>query len=94
MMAKSLFRVLATSVQRDIYPHLVVLSGNYSDTEKIPQVARDMNLRLTARDGAGGVNSDDIVVTVSGSAGPFSTVSKWRQVVGSLKPYVGMCRNP
>ena len=45
-----------------------------------------MNLRLTARDGAGGVNSDDIVVTVSGSAGPFSLLSpNGGEVVGESK---------
>ena len=72
-----LFRVLTpTSSPTRYLPALPsVLSGNYSDAEKIPQVARDMNLRLTARDGVGGVNSDDIVVTVSGSAGPFSLLS-------------------
>ena len=72
-----LFRVLTpTSSPTRYLPSLPsVLSGNYSDSEKIPQVARDMNLRLTARDGVGGVDSDDIVVTVSGSAGPFSLVS-------------------
>ena len=83
-----LFRVLTpTSSPTRYLPALSsVLSGNYSDTEKIPQVARDMNLRLTARDGAGGVNSDDIVVTVSGSAGPFSLLSpNGGEVVGESK---------
>ena len=72
-----LFRVLTpTSSPTRYLPALPsVLSGNYSDSEKIPKVARDMNVRLTARDGVGGVDSDDIVVTVSGSAGPFSLVS-------------------
>ena len=83
-----LFRVLTpTSSPTRYLPALPsVLSGNYSDTEKIPQVARDMNLRLTARDGAGGVNSDDIVITVSGSAGPFSLLSpNGGEVVGESK---------
>ena len=72
-----LFRVLTPSSSPVRYlPALAsVLSGNYNDSEKIPRVARDMKLRLTARDGVGGVDSDDIVVTVSGSAGPFSLVS-------------------
>lgn len=83
-----LFRVLTpTSNPTRYLPGLPsVLSGNYSDAEKIPQVARDMNLRLTARDGAGGVNSDDIVVTVSGSAGPFSLLSpNGGEIVGASK---------
>ena len=83
-----LFRVLTpTSSPSRYLPALPsVLSGNYSDAEKIPQVARDMNLRLTARDGAGGVNSDDIVITVSGSAGPFSLLSpNGGEVVGESK---------
>ena len=83
-----LFRVLTpTSSPTRYLPALPsVLSGNYSDAEKIPQVARDMNLRLTARDGFGGVNSDDIVVTVSGSAGPFSLLSpNGGEIVGESK---------
>ena len=83
-----LFRVLTpTSSPTRYLPALSsVLSGNYSDAEKIPQVARDMNLRLTARDGAGGINSDDIVITVSGSAGPFSLLSpNGGEVVGESK---------
>ena len=83
-----LFRVLTPSSSSTRYlPSLPsVLSGNYSDTEKIPQVARDMNLRLTARDGVGGVDSDDIVVTVSGSAGPFTLLTpNGGEVVGESK---------
>lgn len=83
-----LFRVLTPSSSPTRYlPSLSsVLSGNYSDSEKIPQVARDMNLRLTARDGFGGVDSDDIVVTVSGSAGPFSLLTpNGGEIVGESK---------
>jgi subtilisin-like proprotein convertase family protein len=83
-----LFRVLTPSSSPIRYlpslPHVV--SGNYSDAEKIPQVARDLNLRLTARDGVGGVSSDDIVVTVSGSAGPFSLLTpNGGEVIGKSK---------
>ncbi|TDP60275.1 reprolysin-like metallopeptidase [Flavobacterium dankookense] len=43
--------------------------------EALPSVARTMNFRLTVRDnraGGAGNNSDDMVVTVNGTAGPFS----------------------
>lgn len=83
-----LFRVLTPSSSPIRYlPALAsVLSGNYGNAEKLPQVARDMNLRLTARDGLGGVDSDDIVVTVSGSAGPFSLITpNGGEVVGESK---------
>lgn len=68
-----LFRVFTPSTRSDRYlPRLnAVVSGNFSDDEKIPQVAREMDFRLTARDGVGGVSSDDMVVSVVASAGPF-----------------------
>ncbi len=46
--------------------------------EALPSVARTMNFRLTVRDNrAGGSanNSDDMVVTVNGTAGPFTVSS-------------------
>ncbi|WP_111683126.1 immunoglobulin-like domain-containing protein [Winogradskyella tangerina] len=42
--------------------------------EAVPNVARTLNFRLTVRDnvaGGGTNNSDDVALTVSGSAGPF-----------------------
>ena len=42
--------------------------------EAVPNVARNLNFRLTVRDnvaGGGTNNSDDMVVTVNGTAGPF-----------------------
>ena len=42
--------------------------------EAVPNVARNLNFRLTVRDnavGAGANNSDDMLVTVSSTAGPF-----------------------
>jgi subtilisin-like proprotein convertase family protein len=72
-----LFRVLTPSDSpiRYLPEFSAVLSGEYSSAEKIPQVAREMDFRLTVRDGAGGVSSDDILVNVSGSAGPFALLS-------------------
>ena len=52
-----------------------VVSGNLSNEEKIPASSRSMVLRLTARDGQGGVSSDDITVTVDGGKGPFQLLS-------------------
>ncbi|MCE3282650.1 MAG: hypothetical protein K0Q66_1387, partial [Chitinophagaceae bacterium] len=48
--------------------------------EILPSSAQTLNFRLTARDNrpnGGGVCSDDVVVTVSGSAGPFDVSSQW-----------------
>jgi chitodextrinase len=56
-----------------------VLTGATSwKWEVVPTVARTMNFRLTVRDNrAGGPanNSDDMVVTVNGTAGPFTVSS-------------------
>ena len=72
-----LFRVLTPSASPIRYlPALSsVIAGNYASDEKIPQLARDMDFRLSARDGVGGVSSDDLVINVSGSAGPFALSS-------------------
>ena len=72
-----LFRMLPSSSDGKRYlPALsTVVSGSTSLSERIPQIGRDMNLRLTVKDGVGGVQSDDIVVTVDGNSGPFTVVS-------------------
>ncbi len=53
-----------------------ILSGTNSNKwEVLPSVARTLNFRLTVRDnhpGAGNNISDDMVVTVSGTTGPFA----------------------
>jgi chitodextrinase len=64
------------------FPNLSrVLAGATTTTgaeivvEALPSVARTMNFRLTVRDnraGGSGNNSDDMIVTVNGTAGPFS----------------------
>lgn len=58
------------------FPRLeTVKAGNTSwQWEAVPNVARDLNFRLTVRDnrvGGGTNNSDDMVVSVNGTAGPF-----------------------
>ena len=72
-----LFRMLpAASGGTRYLPALsTVVSGSTSLSERIPQIGRDMNMRLTVKDGVGGVQSDDIVVTVDGNSGPFVVVS-------------------
>ena len=84
----ALFRMLdsASSPQRYLPALTTVVSGTQDASERIPQVAREMTMRLTAKDGAGGVQSDDIVVTVNGDSGPFEVLSpNGGEQVGSSK---------
>ena len=49
--------------------------GVYVAAETLPTVARTLNFRLTVRDnraGGGANNTDDMIVTVNGVAGPFT----------------------
>ena len=73
----ALFRMLdsASTPQRYLPALETVVSGVAELSERIPQVAREMTMRLTVKDGAGGVQSDDILVTVDGDSGPFEVVS-------------------
>ena len=73
----ALFRMLDSSPSPERYlPALAtVVSGTPDLSERIPQVAREMTIRLTVKDGAGGVQSDDIVVSIDGDSGPFEVVS-------------------
>jgi len=68
-----LFRVWTpTSSGRRYFPKLQTLISNTPTTaEKLPQQSRTMTFRLTARDGKGGVNSDEMQVAVDATAGPF-----------------------
>jgi chitodextrinase len=53
-------------------------SGSEVVVEALASVARTMNFRFTVRDnraGGSGNNSDDMVVTVNGTAGPFSVTA-------------------
>jgi subtilisin-like proprotein convertase family protein len=72
-----LFRMLnsrATGVR--YLPALsTVVAGGASPKERIPQLGRDMQMRLTVKDGAGGVQSDDIVITVDENSGPFEVIA-------------------
>ena len=73
----ALFRMLDSSSSPERYlPALAtVVAGTEDLAERIPQVGREMTMRLTVKDGAGGVQSDDIVVSVDGDSGPFEVVS-------------------
>jgi subtilisin-like proprotein convertase family protein len=68
-----LFRMLeATSLPERYLPALAtVVSGEVDLKERIPQVGREMTLRFSVKDGAGGVQSDDAVITVDSDSGPF-----------------------
>jgi chitodextrinase len=53
-------------------------AGTEINVEALPSVARTMNFRLTVRDnrvGGSGNNSDDVIVTVNATAGPFSVTA-------------------
>ncbi len=75
-----LFRVFlpTTSLSRS-FPRLTnVLSNSTTIGEQMPALNRTLRLRVTARDnraGGGGVNSDDVNLTVSAGAGPFQVTS-------------------
>jgi hypothetical protein len=74
------FRSFAPSIFRTRYfPKLSdVVSGTTTIGELLPSSAQTLNFRLTVRDnrsGGGGVCSDDIVVTTSALAGPFTVTS-------------------
>lgn len=63
-----------------IFPILSsILDGTNGNTwERLPAVARTMTFRLTVRDnhaGGGNTKDDDMIVTVSGTAGPFAVQS-------------------
>jgi subtilisin-like proprotein convertase family protein len=61
------------------FPRLQDLSTNAATPwERLPSVARTMKFRVTARDnraGGGCTAEDDMVITVAGTAGPFSVTA-------------------
>ncbi len=65
----------SSSTQRSLPALATVLAGSTATTwEAVPNVGRTLNFRLTVRDNraGGGTNeSDNMVVTVNGSTGPF-----------------------
>ena len=71
------FRAYEPTTNPDRYfPRLSTIKAGATSWqwEAVPNVARTLNFRLTVRDnvaGGGTNNSDDMVVTVNGTAGPF-----------------------
>ena len=51
------------------------LQGKFDRSERLPCTARDINFRLTVRDGLSGQATDDIKLTVNEAAGPFRITS-------------------
>lgn len=83
----SLFRSYNPSTSTTRYfPNMNTILAGLSSTqgsriisETLPGVARTLNFRLTVRDnriGGGANNSDDMIVTVDGVAGPFTVDSQ------------------
>ena len=65
-----------TTDNKRYFPRLeTIKTGSTSwQWEAVPNVARPLNFRLTVRDnraGGGNNNSDDVLITVNGTAGPF-----------------------
>jgi subtilisin-like proprotein convertase family protein len=58
------------------FPRLSTVASNMpSDAEVVPQYARGLTFRVTARDGKGGVDWAETKMTVTTSAGPFVVLS-------------------
>ena len=74
-----LFRTPCASSPTRSFPILYNLLDNYSDVnEYLPQVSRvadPLTFRLTVRDGLGGVNSDDVDLTVQATGSTFALTS-------------------
>ncbi|HQZ74767.1 MAG TPA: zinc-dependent metalloprotease family protein [Chitinophagaceae bacterium] len=68
-----------TSVSRTFPAINSIVSGTNSNKwEVLPSVARTLNFRFTVRDnhpGAGNNKSDDMVLTINGTAGPFAVTA-------------------
>lgn len=69
----------STSTSRTFPQLSSILSGTNGNTwEVLPSVARTLNFRFSAKDnrsGGGNANTDDAVVTVNGTAGPFAVTA-------------------
>ncbi len=54
-----------------------IISGSLTTGETYATTNRDVNFRLTVRDGNGGVAHDDILITVDADSGPFEVLSPY-----------------
>lgn len=71
-------RTGTTTPSRSIPTLANLLAGTSSPGEIVPTTTRTINFRVTARDnhaGAGGVTTDDMAISVEGTAGPFQVTS-------------------
>lgn len=71
---------LPTTNSTRTFPRLAsILGGTNANTwEVLPSVARTLNFRFTVRDnrtGGAGNKSDDMIVTINGTAGPFAVTA-------------------
>jgi hypothetical protein len=73
-----MFRIYSPSTNpTTLYPSLqyILTGANGFQWERLPSVARNLNFRLTVRDNhgstGGGTASDNMIVTVNGTSGPF-----------------------
>lgn len=75
--SRALFRSLLPTTNSDRYiPDLVdVVDDDLDNGESIPSSNREINLRLTVRDGNGGTAFENKVLTVTTSAGPFDLIT-------------------
>lgn len=72
--------ILYSAEPTRVFPNLTtILAGTlYNKWEALPAVARDLNFRFTARDnhpGGGNNMSDDMVVTIDATSGPFQVTA-------------------
>lgn len=72
--------ILYSAEPTRVFPNLTtILSGAlYNKWEALPAVARDLNFRFTARDnhpGGGNNKSDDMILTIDASSGPFQVTA-------------------
>ncbi|HMV47227.1 MAG TPA: M12 family metallo-peptidase [Blastocatellia bacterium] len=49
--------------------------GGLQTAEELPQVQRQMNFRVTVRDGRGGVTDDAVIIDVDSTTGPFAVTA-------------------
>ena len=81
--SNALFRsFLPAATPERTFPQVSTLISNVADkAETLPTENRTLNFRFTARDGNGGVNEDDMQVTVNGKAGPFEILQPNTNVI-------------
>ncbi len=64
------------------FPQLTTLLNNVTDkAETLPTENRTLNFRFTTRDGNGGVEIDDMKITVNGNTGPFEILQPNTSVI-------------